>query len=236
MKSTLLIFVAFCAFIQIGAAQEKSSSSSNSTNSDGGTTPHLSDQDQVALRNAINTVLKDYNEGHYDDALTQLDIADKITPKNPELLNFRGNILMKQLKWDQAQALFIGALAIDPKYFPARFNTGEILYLQKKFGDARTIFLSMLTEYPKNELVIYKIYLTYLLENNIDQAKTYLDKFDALGNTPAYYFAQAAWCYNKKQDKDGNSYVQSAVTIFPPAVNTIFAKPLIDAGWLKPSS
>ena len=97
----------------------------------------------------------------------------------------------------------------------------------------RAAFQKLQDEDPRNELIQYKIFLTYLLEGNLTQAKTLLDKFDFTGNTPAYYYAQAAWFYNQKDVPQAESYIASAIQIFPPQSNNLFAESLMDAGWLK---
>jgi tetratricopeptide (TPR) repeat protein len=194
---------------------------------------NLSPDDRRALGDAVNGALTAYNQENYDSALAQLDPADKISPKNPGLLNLRGAILMRQQKWDLAAAQFNAALGIDSKYFPAKFNLGEIPYMQKKYPEARAIYQKILDDNPKNELLMYKIFMTYLMENNLDQAQTWMSKFDAFGDSPAYYFSQAAWNYYKKQNEEAESYVASSANIYPPAANIIFAESLVEAGWLK---
>jgi tetratricopeptide (TPR) repeat protein len=181
----------------------------------------------------MNDVLETFGQGNYDDALTKLNDVDKLRPNDPELINLRGAIYVKAEKWPQANDAFNHALQINPKYFPARFNLTEVAYLQKKYPEARAGLEKLLTEDPRNELIQYKIYLTYLLEGNLTEAKARLDKFDFTGNTPAYYYAQAAWSYNQKNVPEAESYIASAVQIFPPQSNNLFAESLIDAGWLK---
>jgi len=181
----------------------------------------------------MQEILDAYGHSKYDDALAKLAEVEKGRPNDVELLNLRGAIYVKQQKWAEATEEFNKVLQLNPKYFPARFNLGEVPNLQKKYPEARAIFQTLLAEDPRNELLQYKIYLTYLLEGNVTEAKTWLDKFDFTGNTPAYYYAQAAWSYSKKNVPEAESYIASAVQIFPVQSNNLFAEPLIDAGWLK---
>ena len=185
------------------------------------------------LQKKMQDVMDAFARGNYDDALSKLADAQKMRPNEPELDNLQGAIYFKQEKWQQALDAFGKALAINPKYFPARFDSAEVLYLEKKYPDARAAFEKLQSEDPRNELIQYKVYLTYLLEGNLTEAKTLLDKFDFTGNTPAYYYAQAAWFYNQKNVPEAESYISSAIQIFPPQSNNLFAESLMDAGWLK---
>jgi len=185
------------------------------------------------LQKKMQDVMDAFTRGNYDDALAKLADAQKMRPNEPELFNLQGAIYVKEEKWQQALDSFGKALAINPKYFPARFDSAEVLYLEKKYPDARAAFEKLESEDPRNELIQYKVYLTYLLEGNLTEAKTLLDKFDFTGNTPAYYYAQAAWYYNQKNTPEAESYIASAIQIFPPQSNNLFAESLMDAGWLK---
>jgi tetratricopeptide (TPR) repeat protein len=185
------------------------------------------------LQKKMSDVLEAYGNGKYDDALAKLADAEKMKVNDPELINLEGAIYVKQEKWDKASDAFNRALAINPKYFPAQFNTGEVLYLQKKYPDARAIFEKLQADQPKNELLKYKVYLTYLMEGNDAEAKARLDKFDFVADTPAFYYAQAAWWYKHNETTQAESYIASSLQIFPPQANNIFAESLIDAGWLK---
>ncbi len=185
------------------------------------------------LQKKMSEVLDAFSNNRYDEALAKLVDAQKMKPNDPELINLEGAIYVKQEKWQQATDAFNRSLSFNAKYFPAQFNTGEVLYLQKKYSDARAVFQKLQVDQPKNELLRYKVFLTYLMEGNDADAKAQLDKFDFVADTPAFYYAQAAWWYKHDDVKQAESYIASSLQIFPPAANNIFAESLIDAGWLK---
>ncbi|HEY8966991.1 MAG TPA: hypothetical protein VIM58_11130, partial [Candidatus Methylacidiphilales bacterium] len=135
--------------------------------------------------------------------------------------------------WSAATDQFNACLKANPKDVSARIGLGEVSYYQQKYADARTVYQQLATEDPKNDYFAYKVFLTYLMEGNMTEAKNRLDKFDFAGNTPAYYFAQAAWDYKQGKPTEAESYIASSVSIFPAAVNNLFADPLMSAGWLK---
>lgn len=201
------------------------------------TPPAASEEaNRVELNKKVGAILQAYNQEDYAQALKLTEEADVLSPKNPDLHNLRGAIFVKQKQWDQAAAEFKAATEINPKHFPSRFNRGEVPFLQKKYAEARAVFNPLYEEDTKNELLRYKIFLTYLLEGKMDEAESWLKKFDFIGNSPAYYFAQAAWCFHFKKEQEANSYIASSISIFPPESNNLFAETLVDLGWLKPAT
>ena len=169
----------------------------------------------------------------YADALSGVEDLIKARPLDTQLLLVRGNILMKLEKWALATDQFNAVLKTTPKDASARYGLGEVAYYQQKYADARDIYQKLALDDPKNDLFTYKIYLTYLMEGNMIEAKNRLDKFDFAGNSPAYYFATAAWNYKQGKNTEAESYIASSVGIFPAIANNLFADPLMSAGWLK---
>jgi tetratricopeptide (TPR) repeat protein len=184
---------------------------------------------QKKLREAIAS----YQADDYEAALRRTEEAEKLEATNPDIANVRGAIYVKQQQWDLATAQFNKALTLNPKHFPAQFNLGEVSFLQKKYGASRLVFRPLYDADPNNELLVYKIFLTYLLEGNEPESTTWLKKMDFTGKTPAYYFAQAAWHFHRQEEAAAQGYVSSAVSIYGPAANNLFAEPLIHVGWLK---
>ncbi len=169
----------------------------------------------------------------YADALAIVEDLIKARPLDTQLLLVRGNILLKMEKWPQAVDQFNAILKNNPKDASARYGIAECSYYQQKYADARDLYQKLSADDPRNDLFTYKIYLTYLMEGNMTEAKNRLDKFDFAGNSPAYYFAQAAWNYKQGKTADAEGYIASSVGIYPPISNNLFADPLMSAGWLK---
>ena len=82
---------------------------------------------------AIERVLADYGAQKYDEALEQLfELKDRY-PSDPLILNLMGSVYTKKLNYQKAEKAFRQALDIEPGYFPAAYNLGELLFLQQKF-------------------------------------------------------------------------------------------------------
>ncbi len=75
--------------------------------------------------------------------------------------------------------------------------------------------------------------MTLLLEGKESRAQKMMDQFQFTGDTPALYYAQAAWEFKHHNDAKANDWITSARKIYSQALNIIFADPFYDAGWLK---
>src|SRR5205814_5694907 len=53
------------------------------------------------------------------------------------------------------------------------------------------------------------------------------------GDTPALYYAQAAWEFKHNNAAKANDWIVSAKKIYSPALNLVFADSFYDVGWLQ---
>ncbi len=169
----------------------------------------------------------------FDAALARLAEADKLAPDTPVALNMRGAIAIERRQFADGAKYCQAALKKDAKLFPARFNLGEIPFLQKQYAEARKVFQALLAEDSKNEMLQYRVFLTYLLEKNEDAAVKALDSLKFPSDTGAYYYAHAAWEFAHDNEKEALHWIQSGDWIFSPERNLYFADVLRDLGWLK---
>ncbi len=182
-----------------------------------------------------------FQQRDFDGALKLLDLADAATPNNAPSATLRGEILMEQGKLDDASKTFTKALKADPKFGEARYNLALIPFKQGDYQTARDRFEALFAETPGDEknqaaqLLRYKIYLTLLMQGKDEQAQQLMDQFKFTGDTPALYYAHAAWEYKHGNQDQGNDWVRSARKIYSPALNVVFADSFYDLGWLKKS-
>ena len=105
---------------------------------------------------------------------------------------------MRQEDYDKAETALQKALAIDPKFWNARFNLAEIPFLQKNWAEARKRFQELLNGNASElqgeaaQLIQYKILLTYLLEGKENMVDSILAKFELSPDTPAVHYSNAA--------------------------------------------
>lgn len=172
-------------------------------------------------------------------ALKLLDEADSLEPNQPSHMNLRGEILMEQKDFDQAEDFFQKALKVDPKFREAQYNLAQIPFKKKEYGKARDRLESLFAATPggdKNQaaqLIKFKIFMTLLLEGKESRAQKMMDQFQFTGDTPALYYAQAAWEFQHRNPDKANDWITSARKIYSQALNIVFADSFYDAGWLQ---
>src|SRR6266446_896033 len=67
-----------------------------------------------------------------------IDDADAADPNQPVILNLRGEVLMEQKEFDQAEAAFKAAAKADPKFREAQYNLAQVPFKKKDYTQARS--------------------------------------------------------------------------------------------------
>ncbi len=172
-------------------------------------------------------------------ALKLIDEADKADPNQASTINLRGEILAQQEQFDQAEAAFKKAAKLDPKLREAQYNLAQVPFKKKEYAKARDRFETLYKRTPggdKNqaaELIKFKIYMTLLLEGKESRAHAMMDEFQFTGDTPALYYAQAAWEFQHNNPEKASDWTASANKIYSSALNSVFADAFYDVGWMQ---
>ena len=164
----------------------------------------------------IQSALADFDAKKYDAALAKLQTVEKALPDDPFVMNLLGAAYTKKKDFPAAQGYFNKALAKQPDFFPAKFNVGELLFLQRHYAEALAYFKEMRRTDLRNELLQFKIFLCELQLGDKDAATKTMKNIKYPGDTPAWYYAHAAW-----ESKNGNKnkaleYLTGAKYIFGP--------------------
>ena len=173
-----------------------------------------------------------------------VDEADTALPNQPATLNLRGEILLAQKDLDGAEAAFKQAAKLDPKMAEAQYNLAQIPFKKKEYSKARDAFEALFgaTAAPSDgknqtaQIIKFNIYLTLLLEGKDARAQKMMEQFKFTGDTPALYYAQAAWEFKHNNAAKANDWIVSARKIYSPALNFVFANPFYDLGWVQNQS
>ena len=146
---------------------------------------------------------------------------------------------MQQGQFDDAEAAFKKAARLDPKLRDAQYNLAQIPFKKKDYAKAQERFETLYKRTPggdKNqaaELIKFKIYMTLLLEGKESRAHEMMEEFQFTGDTPALYYAQAAWEYKHNNPEKAQDWTSSANKIYSPALNSVFADAFYDVGWMQ---
>jgi len=181
----------------------------------------------------IRQAMRAFNARDFEAALKLVDKADVTFQVTPVALNVRGAIAIEEKRYDEGREFCLKALKNDPGFFPARFNLCEIQFTQGKYAEARALFQNLRDSHPEDDLLKFRIFLTYLLEKNDTVAKPYLDNLPQLGTSPLYYYSQAAWEFAHDNPVEGKKWIASGNRIFPPSKHINFVDVFYDLGWLS---
>src|SRR6476646_7340479 len=194
---------------------------------------------KVVAKTAFEHALQAYEQRDFDSAARLAEQADTAEPNQPQALNLRGAILLEQQKYAEAERFFKQALKADSKFREAQFNLADVPFRNKDYAEARDRFQVLLKQTPggdKNQaaqLINFRIFLTYLLEGKDSRAQKLMDGFQFSGDTPALYYAEAAWEFKHDNADKANDWITSARKIYPSASNAQYAAGFYDLGWLK---
>lgn len=169
-----------------------------------------------STRAAIEAVLLDFDQKKPDNALAKLEVLEKQLPDDPLVLNLIGSAYTKKKDYLAGETYFRKAVKKSPGFFPAIYNIGEVYFLQKKYAEAREHFQVMRGSDARHELLQFKLVLCDLALNETDRAKKVMDAIKYPGDSPAWYYAHAAYENKMGNNKKAREYVAGAQYIFGP--------------------
>lgn len=162
----------------------------------------------------ISSAMEDFEAKKFDDALVKLNEVDKLKPNDPFTLNLLGAAYTKKKEYMTARSFFERSLDQDPGFFPARFNLGEVMFLQKQYPQALEYFRRMYGDNPGNELLQFKVILSLLMTEQIEDAQRMAERMRIPGDSPASYYAQAAVAYKKGDKAKSLEFIRNAHELF----------------------
>jgi len=187
----------------------------------------------AAYIRAVSEVIKAFRARDWEKTALALTEADKIHPPSPVTLNTRGAMSIEQKDFKQGTIYCEEALKLDPKFYPARFNLAEIQLMEGNYAAARKIFEKFVRENSKDELARFRVFLTYLLEENYSDARRTIDLIPFPGDTPAYYYANAAWDFAHQRPEEAKKWIGRAYWTFIPEKCATFDDSIYELGWME---
>ncbi len=166
------------------------------------------------FRVQVETVIEDFNDKKYDSAISKIDAIKAEGEDAAFLTNLKGAAYTKKKDYAEAKRNFEKALELAPGMFAAHFNMGEVDFLQGNYEAALSKFQTMLDADPRNELLQFKVFMCYLLMEDDRSAQRALARIKYPGDTPAWYYAQAAYEHKKGNKSKASEYLSGARYIF----------------------
>jgi tetratricopeptide (TPR) repeat protein len=197
----------------------------------------MSFADQRSSSAELERATTAFNQGKFAESEKLIDAAEKMDSKKPEIPNLRGAICTKQKRYDEAAQQFTQALALDPKFYPAKLNLAEVKLLAGKYADAAQLYQELKQLDPGSELLQFKLALCALLAGEETRAAAMVDVMNFPGKTPAYYYARAAIALKRGQKETAQKYLENVKKYYSDEQRAYFAQSLkeIDFTAAKPT-
>ncbi|MGI8438548.1 MAG: tetratricopeptide repeat protein [Chthoniobacterales bacterium] len=187
------------------------------------------------LADAKQQAWRSLQDGRPDAALKALEGVPQDEPTG-FAPTYRGLAYFQQGKLDEAAQALREAHAAFPGLYVPQLYLGDTLFRQKKWAEARTVYQETLKQTNVlilNERLRYGILLTYLGAKDDAGAKAALDRIVFPTESPAYYYAQAAWGFAHDNRSAGEKWIATAARVFDQDKTAWFAHFLFDLGWIK---
>jgi tetratricopeptide (TPR) repeat protein len=179
---------------------------------------------------AVDRANKAIQAGKFTEAEKEIDVAGKLQPDAAEIPNLRGVLLTREQRYAEAVEKFNQALALDPKFYPAKFNLAELALMRGNISEALQRYQELENVDRSSEVVQFKVAICYLLLGDEAKARAVTDIIPIPGNTPAYYYARAAAWFRKGNWSQVDHYVATAHKYYPDGRCAYFEASLREVG------
>ncbi len=166
----------------------------------------------------------------YAEARKILEETLGINPGDLNAKTLLAAVLIYEKKYDEAEQIYSELQQIDPENIGLFWNSAEIDFLRGRYAAAREKLQKLLEKKPNDEIITYKLGLTYLMEGLTEQAEVEIEKIRFPSDTAAYYYGRAALALKAGRREEGLKWTAEAARIFPYSHNALFADSLIEKG------
>ena len=189
--------------------------------------------DQRTANIAFERATSAFNQGRLEEAEKQLDAAARADSEKPEILNLRGAIFARQKRYDEAAKQFNEALALDPKFYPAKLNLAEVKLLKGQYTEATQEYQALKQADPTSETLDFKLVLCALLDGEPGKASGIVDVMKFPGKTPAYYYARAAIALQRGDQAAAQKYFENVKKYYSEEQCRYFAQSLKEVDLIR---
>ncbi|MEO7165955.1 MAG: tetratricopeptide repeat protein [Spartobacteria bacterium] len=181
-----------------------------------------------------------FRQRDYEGAMQLLEQVETVAPNQAVSANLRGRILLEEGKPAEAETALRHALEFDPQFIDARLNLAEVAFRKHDYEGSRQQLEALLgatsggkAQRQREQLIRYQIFLTLLLQAREGAAQKALEDFKMMDDTPALYYAQAAWAFQHGNLKQAQNWVANAANLFSAELNRTYAASFSGLGWVE---
>jgi tetratricopeptide (TPR) repeat protein len=187
----------------------------------------------------LNEANRLFQQKRIFETLEQLQKAEIIFNKSPEIFNLRGSCYVEMRAFDRALEDFNKALALSEVNPSIRFNIAEVYFVTSEWQKALEVFEKVLKDLPSQSvalgrLIEFKILLCKNKLGKKDEVLILSEKYDFLDDSPYYYYAKAALEYEANNLVKAEEWIATANRIFQdPNILAPWQDTLVEYGYIK---
>jgi Tfp pilus assembly protein PilF len=182
--------------------------------------PAIEDNDTSPYHQAMLA----YKTGHYDEARTAIDAAEKAKPDDLPTALLKARILTEQHDFTDGEKLLLRFMSADGPV-EVELGLGDLLLRKHSFDRAAKYYTQALAAKPNDpDIVLKLVYAEINISDLVDAGKnaSHLKPLDA--DHPSYYFAKAALARATGKTQEEEDNIQTARTIYGITVTNRYLK------------
>ena len=171
----------------------------------------------------IESILVNFKNKNYKEALLELNKILIIDPNSVEKLNLRGVILQVLKKPEEARKNWIKSLSINNKYFDAYFNLGNSYMDEKNYNQAEIYYNQAAICQPQNFKIYYQLGFLCMKKNELQKSCDFFYKSINYNKNyaPTYYNLGIALS-NLDKKNETIDCLTKAIEIDPKYIDAFF--------------
>lgn len=185
---------------------------------------------QRRLAAVLRQATTDYDRGDYASVISRLDALTGPSADDLSVLNLRAAALTKTGEYDRALRFFADILRAKPDYFPAAFNSAEVLFLRGDLEGSLEAFRRLRQRDPNNELLRFKVFLCLVALGRDAEAAKVAQAMHAAGLTPSWYYAQAVIARREGDQPKASEHLRAAQALYGTGGCRLYDESLQSAG------
>jgi len=171
----------------------------------------LSDKEQITK--LLGQTARHLADNRPDEAQKNIETLNALAPGNVTVLTHTGAMHLLRKDYPAARLAYNQALALKPGNYIASYNLAEIEFVTKNYPEAERRFRQIHAVNPRDENVLFRLYLSALMQNDPD-AERYSRKLTSARLTPAWQYATAARLIRENKNAEARKVLDQARTLF----------------------
>ncbi len=170
---------------------------------------------EVSIKKLMDETAALMGKNEYQQAEANVTELLKLLPENASIHTLSGALKSLQKDYEGARSEYQTALQLNPKSFSAAFNLAEVDFVTANYQAAQEQFQTLLNARPTDEVLLFRVFLCALMQNEPKVADKTFEKFPPMGKTPARQYAEAVRLYSENRGGEARKLVDSARVLYP---------------------